>query len=389
MGYQGWFGCPKDGAGAGWNHWFDGHTPTIDMLPDVSELSPEERCDTGLFTADHKPIFVFSSRDPATVRRHFAWMRQYGIDGVAVGRFGVAIEDPASRSAVDQVLDNVRQAAEAEGRLFFVEYDLSGMQSTDLALVAADWQRLQNGGLTGSPAYARHRGRPVLGVWGLGFGGRELRPEAAARLMAALRAEGAPRGGVTLLGGVPAGWRTDSADADPDPAWGAVYRSLDIISPWAVGRFGDDAGADNFLRERIRPDLLETRRLGIDYMPVVFPGFSWKNLMDLREPAKHARINEIPRRCGRFYWHQVSDAVAAGVTMLFGAMFDEVDEGTAMFKMLPSHAQSPAEASFLTLDADGCRLPSDWYLRLAGAAQQLLDGAIRPSPELPIPLPKQ
>jgi hypothetical protein len=41
--------------------------------------------------------------------------------------------------------------------------------------------------------------------------------------------------------------------------------------------------------------------------------------------------------------------------MIYNAMFDEVDEGTAMFKLAP-----------VTLDADGCRLPNDWYLNLAG-----------------------
>ncbi len=59
--------------------------------------------------------------------------------------------------------------------------------------------------------------------------------------------------------------------------------------------------------------------------------------------------------------------------MLYGAMFDEVNEGTAMFKMLPNKKEAPVqgvppENSFVTLDADGCHLPSDWYMRLAGTA---------------------
>ena len=47
-------------------------------------------------------------------------------------------------------------------------------------------------------------------------------------------------------------------------------------------------------------------------------------------------LQPIPRRGGRFYWRQVERALQAGSTMLYGAMFDEVDEGTAMFKVAAS-----------------------------------------------------
>ena len=78
--------------------------------------------------------------------------------------------------------------------------------------------------------------------------------------------------------------------------------------------------------------------------------------------------------------------------MLYGAMFDEVNEGTAMFKLLPETAEAPLKGvargySFVTLDADGCRLPSDWYLRLAGAATAALHSGARPVSALPLPLP--
>ena len=52
--------------------------------------------------------------------------------------------------------------------------------------------------------------------------------------------------------------------------------------------------------------------------------------------------------------------------MLKIAMFDEVNEGTAMFKAAPHRTDAPSQGYWLTLDADGGDLPSDWYLRLAG-----------------------
>jgi len=37
--------------------------------------------------------------------------------------------------------------------------------------------------------------------------------------------------------------------------------------------------------------------------------------------------------------------------MLYGAMFDEVDEGTALFKVAPNAASEPAQGSYVALDA--------------------------------------
>jgi hypothetical protein len=112
-------------------------------------------------------------------------------------------------------------------------------------------------------------------------------------------------------------------------------------------------------------------------MPVVFPGVSWHNLAG-------GPSNEIPRRGGAFYWRQVWNAVGAGATMLKTAMFDEVDEGTAMFKLAPTPAQLPSGAALVPLDADGRALPSDFYLRVGGAATALLRGDLPLSPTLPV-----
>jgi len=392
MGYQGWFDCPGDGAGRGWGHWTAGPDPAVDMLPDMSDFAAAQRGPSAMRAADGHPVDLFSNQDLATVEGHFAWMQQYGLDGVALQRFAAALLDPANLRARDRVLDNVRQAAADHGRVFFVMYDLSGMPPAELPAVAKDWERLQREGITRSPAYLRHRGHPLLGVWGLGFARRPLTPGDAEAMLDALARVSAPYGGVTVLGGVPPHWRTGESGASADPGWQRVWPRLGVISPWSGGRFADDAGADSYSRSITEPDLEATRALHVDYLPVVFPGFSWANAKRAAHQPEKAIRNQIPRRCGRFYWRQVYDALTAGATMLYGAMFDEVNEGTAMFKQLPSAAQAPVRGvppgdSFVTLDADGCRLPSDWYLRLAGAATAALRGHARPSPALPLKLP--
>ncbi|MCX6550535.1 MAG: xylosidase, partial [Acidobacteria bacterium] len=82
------------------------------------------------------------------------------------------------------------------------------------------------------------------------------------------------------------------------------------------------------------------------------------------------------------------NAVRLASTMLYGAMFDEVDEGTAMFKLTETDRAAPVETRFLTLDADGEAVPKDWYLRLAGEAQRMLLGAPLAKQDLPFALPQ-
>jgi hypothetical protein len=389
LGYQGWFGCPEDGSPLKrWEHWFRRDRPAevatvrIDLWPDVSELDPDERCRTPFTLPDGRPAQVYSSYNAKTVDRHFRWMREHALAGVFLQRFVVGLADPGLLGFRNQVLRNVVSASEAHGRVFALMYDVSGHPREGLVeRVEADWRRLVDEvRLTERAQYLRHRGRPVLAIWGFGFTDRSVGPEEAARLVDFFKNNPDPRYRVTLVGGVPSRWRTRKRDSLADRRWARVYRSFDVISPWTVGRFKDGASADRFYREHVDKDLAEARALGIDYLPVVFPGFSWHHL-------KGAALNQIPRLAGRFYWRQVQNAVRRGSTMLYGAMFDEVDEGTAFFKGAATAEDAPAQAPFLTLDADAEAVPSDWYLRLAGETQRVLRGAPLASSDLPFPLP--
>ena len=117
----------------------------------------------------------------------------------------------------------------------------------------------------------------------------------------------------------------------------------------------------------------------MDYMPVVFPGFSWYNLKE-----GSSELNKIPRNGGRFLWHQFFNAVDAGCNMVYVAMFDEVDEGTAIYKLAENDSQTPTTGKFVALDKDGYKLPSDWYLRLTGEASAMLRNEISLTSEIPI-----
>ena len=62
------------------------------------------------------------------------------------------------------------------------------------------------------------------------------------------------------------------------------------------------------------------------------------------------------------------------------AMCDEVNDSTAMFKPAARGTDAPDQGCRLGLDAEGCDLPSDWYLRLAGGITRRFHRATGPSP---------
>ena len=67
-------------------------------------------------------------------------------------------------------------------------------------------------------------------------------------------------------------------------------------------------------------------------------------------------------------------------------MFDEVNEGTAIFKTAATSEWSPIGTPTVTLDADGCTLPSDWYLQLSEKMSQMVKNSIPFNPEFPLQL---
>lgn len=384
FGYQGWFLCPSDGSAPNrWVHWFKSQNPaaselSVDMWPDTSELGADELFDTNLVIGGKKAQ-LYSAYNAKTVARHFQWMKDAGIDGVFLQRFLSELSDPAFLAFRDQVTQNVRAGAEAQGRTFVIMYDISGAKPASwVADLQNDWKHLVNDlQVTTSPRYLKHDGKPLLALWGLGFTDRPGTPAEANQIITWFK-NGAPANQqVTLMGGVPTYFRTLNNDSKTDPAWAQVYASFDVVSPWSVGRFADAAGADNFAKNLIAPDLAWANGKGVDYMPVVFPGFSWKNL-------NGGALNQIPRKGGSFWWRQLYNALNAGSTMVYGAMFDEVDEGTAMYKLAAKASDAPDGASFVTLDADGQNLPSDWYLKLAGAGSRMLRKEIALTPAVPI-----
>jgi hypothetical protein len=378
-GYQGWFRCPGDAANQGWQHWSrDRHrlapqTLTFEMWPDLSEYSPGELFSAQGFThADGKPAFLFSSDNAATVDRHFAWMRDYGIDGAWLQHFVVDLPGGSSAdrfAARSRVLRYVADAAQKAGRVWALSYDVAGCPEDKIYdILTTDWQRLAATGIVGRDRYLHHQGRPVVQIWGYyaNNSSNAMTPALATRLFDFFKADGAHA--AYLVGGGDWDWRRNK-----DPEWQAMYRRMESYAPWNVGNYAlGPAGERHASIDWWKEDKRQCDAQGTLWMPVVYPGFSWDNLR--QQPPG---TSTIPRLGGRFLWEQFHALTELQPDSIYVAMFDEVDEGTAIFKVTSS---PPVEAHFVGYEG----LPSDWYLRLVGAGAQMVRGKIPATREIPI-----
>jgi hypothetical protein len=371
FGYQGWF-CTDKAANLGWTHWSSKTPPSatsanFDLFPDVKDYAASALSNNTLLTSKitGQSMYLYDSLEVVDV--HFSWMKEYGIHGVAVQRFVSQLVVPRRRDRNDQVLLACMRAAEKYSRAFFVEYDTSGADTNTWAdVIQEDWEKLTTVlNITSSRAYQREGTKPILKIFGIGFLGNPGNASDSLSLVQSLKSQG-----VLFIGSVPTFWRDGKGDSKS--GYHDVYQAMDVISPWLVGRFSTPAKFDDMFRGVFLKDLNLTSSRQQGYAPTVFPGFSWTNLQ--RRRGKDFPLNQIPRNGGKFWEHQVNafmhnlvDATTGiGAYYIFGAMFDEFDESTAMMKAASNSNDVPSEGTFLHLSIDGVELPSDHYLRLAG-----------------------
>ncbi|HBG28109.1 MAG: hypothetical protein A2Y10_00895 [Planctomycetes bacterium GWF2_41_51] len=383
-GYQGWFNCPGDGTTRNWIHWsknsssFTPGNAHIDMWPDMSEMNADEKFEAASFIEGSNHHYVFSSHNRNTVLRHFEWMQQYGIDGIYLQRFGNEIKSRTSKSFYhrNDVLSYCKDGANISGRVYAVMYDLSGLDQGETSYVREDWKYLVDTKKitkdANDNAYMYHNGKPVVAVWGIGFNdGREYTLQECLDLVNFFKSDPI-YGGCTVMVGVPSYWRTldNTRDCLDDPMVHTIILAADIVSPWSIGRYANSIEISTYTNNVWAPDVTWCNNHNIEYLPVIFPGYSFHN----NNPSDTSHpLNQIPRLGGQFFWNQVSSTVtAAGANMLYVAMFDEVDEATAVFKVTNNPPRPGGVDMFVTYEG----LPSDEYLWLTGKAGQGLRGEI-------------
>ncbi|TLD71809.1 hypothetical protein FEM03_06650 [Phragmitibacter flavus] len=382
-GYQGWFRAPGDAQNVGWIHWsrddkkITAETLSVEMWPDMAEYSVEEKfAAPGWTHRDGLQAYLFSSDHPKTVKRHFKWMRDYGIDGVWLQHFVVDLPGAPAESRYEsryesrlRVLQHVRDAAKATGRVWALTFDMTGIKAAKVVdLIIPEWKKLVDAGILKDGRYVHENGKPVVMLFGLYRQStvNDMTTEVANQLIDFFQQPGPYQ---AFLGG--AGewhWRRND-----DPAWQKVFRRLDAISPWNPGNYevradGEKRATTNYWAA----DKAECDAHDILWIPTVYPGFGWDNL------KKQAQGKSgIPRRGGNFLWEQFHELSKLGADSAMVAMFDEVDEATAIFKVTND---PPVQASLGTYEG----LPSDWYLRLVGEATRRLREKVQVPPQVPI-----
>ena len=247
-GYQGWFRAEGDGSGMGFHHYqkgrkFEPGACTIDLWPDLTGFDQDEKFATPFKMKDGRAAEVFSSLHPKTVNRHFKWMKDYGIDGAFVQRFGlVGAKEHRSYNHLksdNQKLMHCRDAANANGRCYALMYDLSGLKSEDFNRLARDWKKLRTemklGADPNDRAYIQHQGKPLVAIWGVGFDdSRDYNLENAEWFIRLLK-QNPEWGGMSIMLGVPFGWREQVRDSIKDERFHEVLKLADIISPCLLG----------------------------------------------------------------------------------------------------------------------------------------------------------
>jgi len=374
-GYQGWFAAQGDASNRGWYHYenprcggFSADCSSIDMWPDMTEY--ENKYITPYKNADGSDTYLYSPYDEQSVDLHFKWMKEHGIDGVHMQRFVVEIHasNPKGKRHFNKVLENALKAAKKYDRAISIMYDLSGSDSNKVAYLEQDWNEIVNQfklyDNVENPTYLRHNGKPMLSIWGVGFSdNRNYTTTDIDQLVNKLKG---PKNKVSIMLGVPYYWRTYGNDTENNPALHDLIKNVDIIMPWAVGRYNSPTSynADNVYQDRLWTD-----KNDVDYVPLVFPGFTWGNLQ--RDPNK---FNSIPRLKGEFLWKQIAGAKLAGAKSLYVAMFDEVDEGTSIFKVKRENEVPLVTSSGYKFVGIEEGLESDYYLWLTGQAANWFHG---------------
>jgi hypothetical protein len=368
-GYQGWFRCPGDASGLGWVHWsrdskrIAPETLTFELWPDMTEYSRSERYAAPGFTyPDGRQAELYSADNARTVLRHFEWMRQYGIDGAWLQQFLVDLPGgplPDRYPSRRRVMEYVRAAARKTGRVWSISYDIAGMPTSQIFdVLTSDWKRMVDEGVTTDPRFLHQGGKPVVQVWGFYYhnSGNRMTAELGNRLIDFFKTPG--RYAAYLVGGGDWDWRRV-----PDADWQRMMRRCDAYAPWNVGNWTrDSSGAQHASTGTWADDKADCDARGALWLPVVYPGFSWDNLQKLAPGT-----SLIARRGGRFLWEQLVTLARMKVDTVYVAMFDEVDEGTAIYKVTSAPSR---EAHFVGYEG----LPSDWYLRLVGEGTRMLRG---------------
>ncbi len=197
-------------------------------------IYPEaSRIDVDAVLPSGQHLQIFSSADERVIQTHLQLMKQFSIGGPFVQRFLSDIKDSNLKLWKNKILSRVRQAAALNSRTFAVMYDLSGLSNQQVRdILLNDVRELEISGAFQDSNCMTRSGMPLIALWGLGFNDRNLDPSLIQEIIGTLKQRG-----FAVMGGVPFYYGRGGGDVSPDPRWKYIFDLLDVVSPWAVGRY--------------------------------------------------------------------------------------------------------------------------------------------------------
>jgi len=249
-----------------------------------------------------------------------------------------------------------------------MEYDMSGASTNTLfGQLTNDWTLLTSLNIPQDSRYLHHNGKPILIIFGF-YTNRFKDATLPQQIVNWFKTNSIQP--VTLIGSGDWGWRTQTNNV----GWSNLFRSFNGYLPWNTGNYSTSPTSTNATTSYWAADLADATNHGMFYYPEIYPGYSANHLTG-------GSFNQVPRFGGNFLWQQFYAVKNLGLDWAYVGMFDEVDEGTAIYKVSNT---PPTQAQFLTYDADGINLPTDWYLRLTAEGSRVLSGEEPNTPTIPI-----
>lgn len=132
-----------------------------------------------------------------------------------------------------------------------------------------------------------------------------------------------------MIQSVPAKWRSPTGNSNLDEQFArACLNCFNAISPYTVRAYGSLKQADEFAEGSIAEDMKAVkshnenkswRDAKLEYIPVVFPGWSGHNSSDGRSQFD---LDRDPRYSGKFLWRQIFNARKRGARTIYAATWD-------------------------------------------------------------------
>ncbi len=378
-GYQVWHHAGE--TPGDWVHWSYGNVAGpgygvqqhILSFPDLSEIYEDNsiaKYNTNFANLGNgQPTKLYNDKDKSVIDRQMGWCAEAGLDGVAIQRFVGGLGRSVTLGETSY-LSHIKNACEKTGELFYICYDLNGSESDIVKCLKTDWvyEIEQDTALTSSPNYATVNGKPVVEIWGVGYN-MGVSVSQLLEIITFFQSRGC-----YVIGGVPNGWTggtTSFGDCTP------VYKALDCVSPWTIGVYNNVSGAENYYNNIMKSDYAYCKANGMDYLPVCFAGSgNWLN--------SNGTLSHTNREGGKLLWEQVTNAKELGLNAVYFAMLDEFEEATNLINGAVDYFDIPTDDYFETFSGDGIWVSSDYYLRLAGVASDMLRGQIAKTDYIPI-----